>query len=236
MSLRRLKKRLQKLSPRDNVSSQWTSYMTAEKSYSTAQFKDKCDLIDSLLSKLKSKIVLDLGCNKGHFSILAAQKGAQVIAVDSDPFVIGRLWRSARELNLPILPLVIDLGRPSPGMGWMNREHLSFLDRSRDRYDLVMMVALLHHLLVQERIPLSEVASFATQMTKKDLIIEYISPEDPMFQYICKGRDHLYKHLTEEFFENVFSQHFVIQEKSKIPDSHRTIYWMTKKNMTMHGI
>ena len=48
---------------------------------------------------------------------------ASVVAVDSDDLVVDRLYRELRrEGEQRILPLVIDLADPSPGLGWRTRE------------------------------------------------------------------------------------------------------------------
>ena len=57
-----------------------------------------------------------------------------------------------------MLPLVVDLTRPTPAVGWRNQECASFLvtGRRRENFDLVMMLAVVHHILVTERIPLED--------------------------------------------------------------------------------
>ena len=65
--------------------------------------------------------MLDLGANDGRFSRLALEAGAaSVVAVDSDDLVVDRLYRDLRAatVNERILPLVLDLADPSPGLGW----------------------------------------------------------------------------------------------------------------------
>ena len=163
---------------------------------------------------------------------MAAKQGSQVVSIDFDPVVIGRLYQQAKKLDLDILPLVIDFARPSPGIGWQNRENRSFLDRAKGQFDLVLMLAVIHHLVVQERIPLNEIAFLMSEITKKHLIIEYVSPDDPMFRRIARGRDPLYTHLTQDFFEKVFGRYFNIQFKKNVGDACRTIYLMEKKMLS----
>ena len=71
------------------------------------------------------------------------------------PAVAGRVWRRAEAERLDILPLVVNLARPSPATGWRNAECPSFLARAEGHADLVLMLAVLHHLLVTERVPLA---------------------------------------------------------------------------------
>ena len=94
--------------------------------------------------------MLDVGCNTGFFSERAAEAGADVIAIDTDPVVVGKVWQLAERKRLSILPLVVDLARPTPATGWCNAEYPSFLSRATGSFDLVLMLAILHHLLVTE--------------------------------------------------------------------------------------
>ncbi len=63
--------------------------------------------------------------------------------------------------HLDVLPLVVDLTRPTPAVGWRNQECASFLDRARGGFDLVLMLAVVHHMLVTERIPLEDLLAVA---------------------------------------------------------------------------
>ena len=93
-------------------------------------------------------LVLDLGANDGHFSRLALDAGARyVVAVDADPLVVDTLYRTLRdEGNERILPLTMNLADPSPGTGWRGVERQPFLGRGRP--DLVLALAVIHHLAI----------------------------------------------------------------------------------------
>src|SRR5205085_2914398 len=144
----------------------WSDYM-ATHSYSQAAFSAKEKFVEELLREFRPQRVLDIGANTGHFSILAAKAGAEVVAIDSDPACIGMLWRIAQDQKLNILPLVLDFSRPSPALGWANAECRSFLDRASGSFDCVLMLAVIHHLLVTERIPLEEILRLLSELTAK---------------------------------------------------------------------
>src|SRR5258705_336161 len=74
--------------------------------------------VQGCLEEFRPGTVLDVGCNRGYHSAMAARNGAQVVAIDYDPVVVGATWRMAQNENLEILPLVVDLTRPSPATGW----------------------------------------------------------------------------------------------------------------------
>jgi hypothetical protein len=152
-----------------------------------------------------------------------------VVAVDHDPTVVGQVWRDADAEGLDVLPLVVDISKPSPRIGWRNSEVPSFLDRAEGRFDLVMMLAVLHHLIVQDRIPLQDVLRLASDLTTDALVIEFVPPSDPLFQKIARGRDHLHADLTEEKFESAAGQFFDIAASKKLAETNRTVYLMRKR-------
>src|SRR5262249_47603899 len=126
-----------------------------------------------------------IGCNNGYFSLLAARYARRVVAIDRDPQAAGMLWGTAHQRGLNILPLVIDIARPPGGCGWANRECPSFLDRASGRFDCVLMLALIHHLLVNERVPIDGIFELVAALTAKVAIVEYVDPADAQFQRIA---------------------------------------------------
>lgn len=208
----------------------WSDY-SRTCSYDGESFRQKSLFIEEFVDRFKPARVLDAGCNTGHFSALAASRGAQVVAIDQDAAVVGTLYEEARAKGLDILPLVVDLARPTPATGWHNEENPSFLARARGRFEAVFMLALIHHLVVTEQIPLAEVLSLAARLTTKHLVIEYVAPQDPQFQRLVRGREALYSHLTREFFEQSAGEFFTIVKSSKVENQERWLYIMEKRNV-----
>jgi SAM-dependent methyltransferase len=175
------------------------------------------------------KRVLDVGCNTGHFSAIAARAGASVVSIDYDPVVLGGVWRQARAERLDILPLAVNLAHPTPSTGWRNREWPSFLDRARGGFDAVLMLAVVHHLLVTDRVPLYDIVRLAAELTEDLLIVEFVSPEDAMFQRIVRGREELHRGLTHEVFEAACSRHFEIMRSQHLEGATRRLYALRKR-------
>jgi 2-polyprenyl-3-methyl-5-hydroxy-6-metoxy-1,4-benzoquinol methylase len=226
-SLRRKLHGLQTRSREKN--SNWLHYLDRQTHYSPQQFSAKEAFVSEVLLEFSPRAVLDAGANTGHFSEMAARAGAQVIAIDADPIVAGELWRRASRKALDILPLVVDLCRPTPRLGWRNRESASFLDRASGAFDLVMMLALIHHMLVIERIPLAEIFELAAELTTSLLIVEFVDPGDPMFRRLARGRGALYAHLTQVYFEITSASRFEIVRRLAIEGSNRTLYLLRRK-------
>lgn len=225
--LRRLRKTLQRVAPRAQAESVWSSYMS-NLSYMEEEFARKTELVQHWVSDCRPQAVLDIGCNTGHFSAIAAKNGARVVAVDLDPVVVGDVWRRAMAEKLDILPLVMNIAHPVPATGWLNAEHPSFLQRAAGSFDLVLMLAVLHHLLVTDRIPLNETLNLAAELTKRDLVIEYVSKDDPLFRRLTRGRDALHESFTQESFEAVCRQRFAVVEKHPVKGDLRWLYLLRK--------
>jgi SAM-dependent methyltransferase len=224
----RMGRALNALRPAAQKKSTWSDYMEAN-SYDDPAFAAKEKFVNEALAEFKPARVLDAGANTGHFSALAAQAGAAVVAIDLDEVCIGEIWLRAREKKLNILPLVVNLARPTPPVGWRNRECPSFLDRATGTFDGVLMLALLHHLLVTERIPLREILVLAAELTTALLIIEFVAPQDAMFRRLTRGRDELHATLNERAFEEACAAHFEIVRSLALPGTQRTLYCLKKK-------
>src|SRR4029077_13243294 len=196
-----LRRTLKRLKPVEGKTSVWSDYMTVNNNYKADHFQAKQRFVGEALAEFPARSVLDVGCNTGHFSAIAARSGAKVVAVDYDPVVLGTVWRQARAEKLDILPLTVNITRPSPGTGWRNQECSSFLDRARGKFDAVLMLAVIHHMLVTERVPLADIIDLAAELTTDILIIEFISPDDSMFRRLTRGREELHRELTRDLFE-----------------------------------
>ena len=173
--------------------------------------------------------VLDIGCNTGHFSMLAAKSGASVVAIDSDPAVVGEVWCRARAEGLDILPLVVSLARPSPAIGWRNGEYPSFLDRARGSFDAVLLLAVLHHVLVTDGIPLPAIMDLAAELTTGICVTEFVGPGDPMFRLLLRGRESLYEELGTPVFEAACRRRFEVIGSRRLGNGERWLYLLGKK-------
>jgi SAM-dependent methyltransferase len=225
---RHLRKQLARAAPTGGAPSAWSEY-TSSGVHTEEYVKQKLETIENVLAKLQPDSVLDVGCNTGDFSVVAARHGARVVAIDADPAVVGRVWTRAREEGLDVQPLVADMSRPSPWHGWRNSECVSLLDRLSGSVELVLMLAVIHHLLVSERIPLDEILELAADLTTRWAIVEYVSPEDPMFRHLARGRDALHANLDQALFEEVCQRHFTILESHLQPGGHRRVYVLEKR-------
>jgi SAM-dependent methyltransferase len=226
-NLRSLRRTLHRLEP-EQRDSRWSKYPESADHYTGDDHQQKQAFVRRALSTVQPTHVLDLGANTGVYSRLAAGMGATVVAWDTDPGATERNWERARAENLPIQPLLVDPARPTPAAGWRNAESLGLLERARGKFDCVMALGLLHHLLIADQIPMSEVAALLRDLTRRWAIVEWVPATDPRFVELVRGREDLYGHLDEQAFLSAMEDHFapVFSEKLK---NGRTLYLLTAR-------
>jgi SAM-dependent methyltransferase len=222
-SFGRLRRDLRRVAPKPATSA-WTDYEQQRVHYDDIHLEKKRGFVHECLNETNPKRVLDVGCNDGEFSLIAAQHDASVVAIDSDPAVVGQAWRNACANNADVLPLIVDIGHPTPATGWDNSECASFLQRAQKKFDLVMVLAVMHHLIVAERIPLQKLAAFFARLVKRWLIIEWVPKEDPKFQAILRGRASLFQEIDVARFEQEMKRFFAIRRCLDLANGGRRLY------------
>jgi len=158
---------------------EWAEYYS-DTNYSESAFEQKKKIISNLLDQIKPNSVWDLGANTGIFSRISSQKGIETISFDVDPAAVEKNYLECKKQNeTKILPLLLDLTNPSPYLGWDSHERVSIIDRGPA--DVIMALALIHHLAISNNIPLSRLAEFFGKICKY-LIIESIPKSDSQVQ------------------------------------------------------
>ena len=156
----------------------WVDYYASCPSMGADEEAAKQALVEGLFAELAPSTVLDLGANTGRYAKLAAKRGARVVACDQDAASMDRLWREVSAEGLDVLPLVLDLGSPTPASGWCAEQRPDAL--SRLRADLALMLALIHHLVFTGNASLAQVARLASRAGTTHAIVEWVGPDDPM--------------------------------------------------------
>jgi hypothetical protein len=205
----------------------WASYYD-QHSYAPAEFEHKTRLIAEFLERTDSKRVWDLGANTGYFSLLACERGLRAVSFDSEPACIERLYLEAkRRGETKLLPLVLDLFNPSPASGWLNQERSSIFDRGKP--DLVLALALVHHLALVGNQPLENLADFFTRLGPW-LVIEFVPESDPQAQSLIAGRRGIHHPYNRECFEEAFQRRFATIVSESVSQSGRTLYLMRRRS------
>jgi hypothetical protein len=144
-----------------------------------------------------------------------------------DPVAVEKNYRHVverRERHL--LPLLLDLSNPSPRTGWAHEERESFADRGPA--DLVLALALVHHLAIGHNLPLPRIAAFFAALARA-LVIEFVPKEDSQLQRMLATREDIFDRYTRADFEAAFARYFTIEQASPVRETARVIYVMRKR-------
>jgi len=165
----------------------WADYRDERAHYPDGSVERKRQVVQAWLGRTRPGWVLDLGCNTGEFSQMAVESGARVIALDGDHEAVQALYRSQLG-SKSIHPIVATLDDLSGGRGWGGVEHPGLADRLAAQSDMVLMLALVHHLMVSSAIPVEAVAGFVRRCTRRYAVVEWIDEGDPQMLLLCAQR------------------------------------------------
>lgn len=207
---------------------EWTDYYAENgHNYTDSTLRQKAEAVRKFVKLTKPRTVWDIGANTGAFSRIAADNQALVIALDADYGALEKNYLeivSKREKN--ILPLFCDLVNPTPAVGWANTERLSIFERGPA--DLVLALALLHHLAIARNIPFKLIASLFSKLATH-LIIEFVPKGDSQVQKLLMNREDIFPEYKKNGFEKAFEEFFQIKKAIPLTNSQRIIYLMEKR-------
>lgn len=212
------------------VGTEWADY-TETNRYGQTGRREKHRLVRELLGGLPGApaLVWDLGANTGEFSRRAAELGATVVAFDMDPAAVEINYRrTRREGERQILPLLMDLTNPSPALGWDHRERDSLVQRGEA--DVVLALALVHHLAITNNVPLPRIAGFLARLAPY-LVVEFVPRSDEQVQRLLASREDVFEGYTPEGFQLAFETQFETVRAETIPGTERRLCLMRRKRV-----
>ena len=200
---------------------EWADYYD-HTNYSNEAASVKGQIVRAWLERLRPKTAWDLGANTGVYSDIAAKAGAHTVAADIDPAAVERHYRHLKERGqTQVLPLLQSLENPSPGLGWAHAERPSFSDRGP--CDVVMALALVHHLAISNHVPLPDLGAwFAT--LGRHLIIEFVPRTDSQVVRMLAMREDSFPDYTLDGFEAAMKTRFEQIDRTPIEGSERMMY------------
>src|SRR5215207_3318926 len=202
---------------------EWGNYYDIT-NYSDAAFEHKKQLIGEWSARVRPSLIWDLGANNGVFSRVAGGTGAYVVSSDIDPTAVEQNYRQIKsEKTENLLPLMLDLTNPSPAIGWSNRERDSF--EARGPADMVLALALIHHLAISNNVPLLQLADFFAKIGHW-LVIEFVPKSDSQVRKLLASREDIFPKYTREGLETAFKKRFNILEAVPVSESERVLYLM----------
>lgn len=205
---------------------EWADYYS-DTNYTSAGLAHKEQLLEEFLDVMRPRSVWDLGGNVGRFSRRASDRGILTVCLDNDPVAVEKNYQECkRKEEAHMLPLLIDLTNPSPGIGWENRERAALLERGPA--DAVLALALIHHLAIANNLPFDHIASFLSRLCHW-LVVEFVPKEDTQVQRLLATRQDIFPDYHRQAFEAAFARRFVMQKSVPIRDSQRVLYLMSSR-------
>jgi hypothetical protein len=225
-TLRKLQGIVKKISLGDQKST-WSEY-SERGHYIESSLDEKQKFVRDAVASAPRKQVWDIGCNDGVFSRIAAAHSDYVVAMDADPLVVDRLYNTLKaEKNEQILPLYVDLTDSGGGVGWRGQERPGVFDRGRP--DIVMALAVIHHMAITFHVPLASQLDMFRDLTP-ELIIEMPHADDPMVRKLLTNkRDGIHDDFTLEEFERLLNERFTVKSKMLLSSGTRTIFHAVRK-------
>ncbi len=220
-NVRRLKKIVGKLAWQ-RTSSEWADY-AEENSYDRENREIKEGFVRQAAAERSWRLAWDLGANTGTFSRLLAEHAEYVVALDVDHLAVDRLFRDLKARGPDnILPLLGNLADLSPALGWRHRERMALTERQRP--ELVIALALIHHLVITANIPLPELVDWLAGLGSH-LVIEFVTKDDPMVEKLLRNKEDIYHDYEQPVFETCLAERFEVLRQQPLQNGNRTLYF-----------
>ena len=210
--------------------SEWGDYYQRDQlpsleDISTYTLKERSarECLEAITIKSGDPSLLDLASNAGWFSQLAAQLGYNVAAADYDRNAISSLYQDLGGIQptLKITPVVFDILRPTPVHGLGEIWAGTF---SRLSSDVVLAMALQHHLVVGQGVTFDGFCDIIDKLCKTYAVVEFIEKDDVHIRE--KVRD--FDWYSKNTFIDAMSKCFVLEKDLPSHPSTRRVLLFRK--------
>lgn len=210
--------------PRD--ASAWSGYYEESRFYSLEASVSKQELARQLIAHARPRLVFDLGSNTGLFASMAGAGGADCVAFDSDASCVNRMYRRERATaGSRVLPLVMDVVNPSPALGLGLKGTLGLFDRPQA--DLVLALALMHHLRVTANVPLRRMAELLARLGRW-LLIEHVPRTDEAVGVLTRRQDSFADYTLSGFLD-AFNPLYHLRRRAPLAGSWRELFLFERR-------
>jgi hypothetical protein len=176
---------------------------------------ERFDRLLSIVEDLNCETVVDLAGNQGLFSLalLSKTKLKQISCVDSDANAIDKLYRHSKQHlsdidRRRIFPAVVDMMIPE-----MN--YFTPLPSERLQSEIVLALAVTHHLLLGNRFRIDFVFQQIAEFTSKYAVIEFM----PLGLWDGRSAQPRPDWYNEEWFVAGFRKYFDVMLREKIEEN-----------------
>ena len=212
--------------------SEWGNYYN-KTNYTDGAFEEKSVIINTWVSDVNPKTLIDIGGNDGTFVRKLKHKLDLALVNDIDNNAVDFNHKTMKlNKEVTMLPFTLDVLAPSPAIGLNNKERDSFLDRiGALAPDVTLALAVIHHISLSGNVPFQRSAEFFSQFSKY-LIVEFPKREDSWVQRLLKSKldfENYFNWYTIENFKQAYTEFFDIVEEEQIKDSERVLLFLKHK-------
>ncbi len=206
-------------------SSYWSNYSKIN-SYSKEDYLKKEKCVSEFVKSEGAKNILDLGCNDGNFSNVCFNSGAKkIVGIDSDLDALDKAYLNFKIKNLNFSCLYQNFSNPSAGIGWNNKERLSFTERFEKKFDGVICLAFIHHICISNNVPLDMFVDYLGSFSN-NFLMEFVSKDDEMVQNLLRNKDNLINNYNlEEFKKIILRKNYKIVSEYSLTSSRTLIHF-----------
>jgi ribosomal protein L11 methylase PrmA len=189
-------------------------------SYADEQQTEKRRFVAEMVEATSPRLLLDLGCNSGDYSLAALEAGAgSVVGFDFDPGALERAYQRFAGRD-DFLPLWLDAANPSPAQGWAQAERKGLADRAKA--DALVALAFIHHIAIGRNVPLDMAVDWIMSMAPVG-VIEFVPKSDPMVQMLLAQREDIFPDYCEEAFLRHVEQRGRISARRHLSEKGRLL-------------
>lgn len=220
--LKKLQDWIQKLEPAVPGKTIWRDY-TKTHGYSSEEVQNKKRFVAEFVSRVKPRLLWDLGCNTGDYSISALEAGVEyVVGFDFDQGALEAAFVRARDGQLPFQPLFLDAANPTPNQGWKQQERAGLQERASA--DGILALALVHHLAITRNIPLDQLVDWLVDLAPRG-VVEFVPKSDSMVQALLRWREDIFPDYRQEYFFAQFARRAKVVKSEVVSSSGRLLIW-----------
>lgn len=217
----KLTRKINKLS-QHKINTQWKNYHTEIEERANPLETKRIDRIAQIVQEKKIKTVVELAGNQGMFSkYLLKNAGIQrAVCTDYDEEAVDLMYQKNKKSGLKLTPIILDFIRTNEIANSKNAP-------ARFKSEAVLSLAVTHHLILTQKIPLDYIFKTIAKYSSKYVFIEFM----PLGLY--NGDDNKTPPLPDwyniNWFRNNFVEYFNLEKEENL-EKNRTLFFGTIKN------
>lgn len=212
--------------PRRPRRTPWMSYAGGSHYHEAARVA-KTAFVASAVDLVRPTSLWDLGSNEGELALRHVPPGGYSLAIDADLGCVETCYANAYRDRRSVVALWRDLLAPTPSTGWAGEERASIVERGRA--DLVLALALVHHLSISGQVPLARVASWLSRIARF-AVVEVPDRDDPMVQQLAQRAPVQAGRFGRDEFRVAIAPHFEIVNELALDGLPRSLFLLRRRS------